>query len=277
MDGAAIPFRAFGSEDAQAAMVLLHGAGPYSVHYEALGSALAQRGVATLAIDQRGFGETEGARGHHGRFSDYTDDCAIALSVTAARWPHATVGVCGHSFGALVALRYCSDVAGRRGPQPDFLILLMTWIKDILPVSFLTLTSGVLNSVIRPRSTYRVPITVFETGDPANAGVLKACDQDPGWVHDVSAQWFVNAARAKMGIFAAAKRLELPVLQIEGARDRLVDAAANRRLFASIGSERKSFVMLENVYHDCQLQFDLAPLVRSIATFSAPVREAVRA
>ena len=67
------------------------------------------------------------------------------------------------------------------------------------------------------------------------------------------------------------------MLQIEGSNDRLVDARVNRRLFASIGSERKRFVMLENFYHDAQLQLDVGPLAQSIAHFALPAREAVRA
>ncbi|HLW37087.1 MAG TPA: alpha/beta fold hydrolase [Candidatus Eremiobacteraceae bacterium] len=277
MDGALIPIRIYGNEDAQAALVVAHGAGPYSLYYEALGAALAQRGIATLSFDQRGFGETAGLRGHENHFSKYLDDCAIALSAAAARWPHAAIGLCGHSFGGLIALRYCSDAAARRGPPPAFLVLIAPWIKDTLPVPASAVAGGMFNALARPTKLYRVPITVRETVDPANAAVREACERDPLWVHDVSARWFSNAARAKVGIFSAARKLELPILQIEGTRDRLVDPRVNRRLFASFGSERKQLVMLENFYHDAQLQRDLDPLVRSIAQFVLPVPEAVRA
>lgn len=277
MDGSAVPFRSFGREDAQVALVVLHGAGPSSAHYAALGNALAQRGVAALIFDQRGFGESVGPRGHEPNFSNYLDDCAIALSAAAARWPHAAIGLSGHSFGGLLALRYCADAAGRRGPAPDFAVLIAPWIKDRLPVRKAAVMAGLFNAAVRPQTMYRVPISLSETIDPANAAVRDACARDPSWVHDISARWFANAARAKLGIFAAAHKLTLPVLQIEGSNDRLVDARVNRRLFASIGSERKRFVMLENFYHDAQLQLDIAPLAQSIAHFALPAREAVRA
>lgn len=267
MDGAPIPYRAWGDERSGVAAVLLHGAGPYSRWYDALGGELADAGVGMLCIDQRGFGDTPGPRGHVGRFSRYLDDCAIALSCAAARWPSAHVALIGHSFGGLVALRYCLGRAGRLGPVPSRLVLLAPWIADRLHVSRRLLARGLAEAVLTPAASHPAPLTIYETADPQNASTLAECERDPKWVHALSARWFYTARLAKFGILRDVAKLRVPVLQIEGMNDVLVDPDVNRRLYAAIGSKHKRLVVLPGVYHDSQLQLDLVPLVRPIADF----------
>jgi len=269
MDGAGIPYRAWGDERSKHALVLLHGGGSHSYWYEALALALLKGGIATLAYDQRGFGFSSGPRGHCPRFSPYLDDCAVAMSAAIARWPLASVALAGHSFGGLVALRYCLDRAGERGPVPSRLLLMAPWIKDRLPVRKRKIVEGMVRSVTAPTHTYPVPISVYETGDRDNAEVLAAVDADPRWVHELSGRWFVLAQRAKIGIMRQIRSLRLPVLQIEGTEDVLIDADTNRRLFANIGSPQKRLLVLPGVYHDMELQHDLAPLVAVMAEFLA--------
>lgn len=266
MDGAVIPYRAWGDDASRMALVILHGL-PYSRMYEAFAQALAAHGIASLAYDQRGFGDTAEPRGHCGRFSLYLDDCAIALSAAAARWPRAQVSLLGHSFGGLVALRYSIHRAGRRGPAPLSLILMAPWIKDKLPVPWRTLVEGVLRSFINPTVSYPLPITIFQTGDPANAPALDAINNDPKFVRMVTGRWFVIVGKAKLGILRDAHSLKLPVLQIEGTEDALVDPDTNRRLFGAIGSATKKLVVLHGVYHDMQVQRELDPVVAPIAEF----------
>lgn len=276
MDGARIPYRCFGPSgvsELRASVVLLHGAAPYGAIFERFADALNARGIGLFVIDQRGFGETTGLRGHANRFSVYLDDCAIALSAAMARWPGVQTVLCGHSFGGLVALRYCVDRRGS-GPQPSALVLISPWIKDRLPVSSARVAEGLISSVLRPRKQYRVPVTVFQTGDPRNTDTLLQCDSDPLWVHEITAGWFAQAARAKLGIFRAAGLLRLPVLQIEGSEDCLVDPQTNRKLFAALGSSEKKFVLIDGLYHDFELQADMQPVVDEINSFLILAREA---
>ncbi|MBC5824356.1 MAG: alpha/beta fold hydrolase [Candidatus Eremiobacteraeota bacterium] len=267
MDGSQIPYRAWGKAEAQSCLVLLHGGGPYSRWYETMGNALARLGVAVLAFDQRGFGETAGRRGDVARFSLYLDDCAIALSAATARWPDASLSLVGHSFGALVALRYCLDRMKRRGPAPAALLLIAPWIKDTLRLSARLVAAALVDSLIRPTKAYDVPLSVYDTADVSNDAALAECDRDPLCVHKLTARWYFATRRAKVGLMRQVRRLSLPVLQIEGTADTLIDADTNRRLFENIGSRRKRFVMMDGVYHDAQLQRDVSPVAGVMADF----------
>lgn len=267
MDGAAIPYRAWGSAAESTALVMLHGAGPYGRMYEAFATALADAGIATFIIDQRGFGDTAGPRGHCSRFSVYLDDCALALSAAGARWPDAKISLLGHAFGGLVALRYCLDRAGRRGLAPQRLILLAPWIRARQALPWRTFVEGALRSVLNPTVSYPVPVTVFETGDPYNPAALYDFDVDPKLVRTVTARWLVVTGKARLGIVRQVRALKLPVLQIEGTHDTLVDADANRQLFAAIGSFGKKLVVLHGAHHELELQRDLEPVVTPIAEF----------
>ncbi len=62
-DGTRLPLSCWQPQGLPKALVLgLHGYGDYRQSFAALGNWLAQRGIALLAYDQRGFGET-GSRG----------------------------------------------------------------------------------------------------------------------------------------------------------------------------------------------------------------------
>ncbi|MDQ2817044.1 MAG: lysophospholipase [Candidatus Eremiobacteraeota bacterium] len=266
MDGCDIPFRAWG-EPTAAALVLLHGGGPYSRWYEALGKALAAREVGLLAYDQRGFGETAGPRGFATRFGSYLDDCGLAIAAAAARWPAAKVSLCGHSFGGLVALRYCLDRAGKGGLEPATLVLMAPWIRDTLRAPTLTVASALVNALFAPTVTYQVPLSVYDTADPSNRAVLSECQADRLWVHRLSARWFFGTRAAKLGILRRVRGLRLPVLQLEGTNDTLIDRDTNRRLFAAIGSPEKRLIVLRGVYHDMQLQSDIERIAEPVARF----------
>ena len=262
-----MPFYAWGDSGSRTALVLLHGAGPHGRSYESLARALEGEGVATLTIDQCGFGATTGLRGDARLFAKYLEDCALALEAAHARWPQAKVSLAGHSFGGLVALRYCLDYAGKRGPAPCKLVLIAAWIKDRLRVPWRRIAAGMLDAVVRPTKSYTVPISVFETGDPQNWAALCAFDRDPLRVNAVTARWFLRSARAKLGLFSRSRALRLPVLQLEGEKDALVDAPTNRKLFAALGSSDKRLSVLAGVYHDAQLQADISALAVPIARF----------
>ena len=265
MDGAALPYRVWGDERARRALVLLHEAGLYTRWYEDFGGALARHSVGVFAHDQRGFGDTAGLRGDARSFRLYLDDCSIALSGAAARGPHAEVALCGHGFGGVVALRYCIDRAKRAGPAPAKLILLAPSTKE-RGASI----DAAISALVHPAKKVGTLFGPAQSGNPANMGELLECERDPLLVGEVTARWLQSSARAKVGLVRSARSLELPVLQIEGSSDTLIDRDANRWLFAAIGSRDKRLIVFPGAYHALQFEPDLGQLVAPIRDFLAP-------
>jgi uncharacterized protein len=100
-------------------VVLIGGSGPSDRHnggyFDALRTHLAGAGVAVLAYDKRGAGQSTGAW-PTATVDDLAQDAAAAVAALQAHPQVAagTVGVLGHSEGGWVALRLCAQ---RRTPR----------------------------------------------------------------------------------------------------------------------------------------------------------------
>ena len=103
------------------ATVLIHGSGPESRReYAFYGRFLARRGVAALAYDKRGVGESTGAL-YEADYSDYADDALAGVRLLAGR-PEVDltrIGVVGFSEGTWVA-----PLAATRSDQVAFVVII---------------------------------------------------------------------------------------------------------------------------------------------------------
>jgi alpha-beta hydrolase superfamily lysophospholipase len=84
-------------------VLALHGYGDYRQAFAALGPWLAQRGLALVAYDQRGFGETS-ARGSWPGAATRVQDLADVVEALRADEPQLPLIVLGESMGGSVAL-----------------------------------------------------------------------------------------------------------------------------------------------------------------------------
>ncbi len=109
--------RRWETDNAKAAVLIVHGVGEHSGRYLHVGDHLAAHGYDVLAYDKVGFGQSEGRRAHVDSFDDYLDD--VQALIAERRTLELPVVLFGHSLGGLVATTYL--VSDR--PQPDFAIL----------------------------------------------------------------------------------------------------------------------------------------------------------
>jgi hypothetical protein len=104
---------------ARPGVVLIGGSGPSDRHndgfFDVLRTLLAGEGVAVLAYDKRGVGESSGAWAS-ATVDDLADDAASALAALQAhpRVAADAVGVLGHSEGGWAALRLCARLGTPR-------------------------------------------------------------------------------------------------------------------------------------------------------------------
>jgi pimeloyl-ACP methyl ester carboxylesterase len=102
-----------------AGVVLIGGSGPSDRHndgfFDALRAHLAGAGVAVLAYDKRGAGQSAGAWAT-ATIGDLAQDAAAAVAALQAhpRVAAGAVGVLGHSEGGWVALRLCARLSTPR-------------------------------------------------------------------------------------------------------------------------------------------------------------------
>jgi alpha-beta hydrolase superfamily lysophospholipase len=132
-DGGRLPYRRWGPAEPRTVIVALHGMNDYSAAFRLAGPWWAERGVATYAYDQRGFGAAPG-RGLWAGEARMVEDLRAVVALVRARHPNARIAVVGESMGGAVAI---SAFASDRPPVADQLILLAPavwgWSSQSLP------------------------------------------------------------------------------------------------------------------------------------------------
>ena len=118
-DGARLPLRVWPADgETRAVIVALHGMSDYSNAFAGPARVWAAQGIATLAYDQRGFGQSANPgiwAGGDAMRADLSD----AVAAAHARYPGVPVFALGESMGGAVALTALTsdeprlDVAGR--------------------------------------------------------------------------------------------------------------------------------------------------------------------
>jgi alpha-beta hydrolase superfamily lysophospholipase len=212
----------------RAAVVILHGLGEHSGRYEHVGAHLAGSGLAALAVDLRGFGQSEGKRAFVEEFADYYADVQVAIDRAAEL--AVPVVLLGHSLGGLVALRFLQD---REGAQ--FLILSSPSLDAEIPTAkrvAARLLRRILPSLAIPNG-----ITADQLSrDPA---VGEAYFSDPL----VETKTTAGLGGASLAAMAAARAgtIPVPTLVIHGECDTLVPAAISEPLADHPGVERVVF------------------------------------
>jgi alpha-beta hydrolase superfamily lysophospholipase len=225
---------------------LLHGVGEHTGRYEHVGEALAEAGYIMAGFDIRGFGQSQGKRGHVPSAETYFDDIDSFLAEVAKRHPSVPRFLYGHSMGGILSLAYTPvrkpDVRGVivSGPglrtaleEQKFKLFLVKTLGALLPS--MTLISGVDSNTL--------------SHDPE---VAPKYDSDPLVHHIVSLGW----GKAMLGVidlaFKQAPNFPLPLLMLHGSEDVLSYPKGSREYARLAPQDKVTLKMWEGFKHEVQ-------------------------
>lgn len=231
-DGARLPLRRWAPNPKKpwAVLVALHGFNDYSNAFDSAAKQWAERGIATYAIDQRGFGRSA----HTGMWAGVdamVADAKAFVAAVKARHPDLPLYLLGDSMGGAVAM-----VALARHPAPPvkgaILVAPAVWGRDYLgPIKRSTLWLTAHTIPWFPLTAEGLDI---EPSD--NEEMLRELARDDLVLKQtrVDAVWgVVNLMDAAD---AAADRIDAPLLLLYGAKDDIIPKeptrAVLRRLIA---------------------------------------------
>lgn len=211
----------------RAACLLVHGFGDHSGRYAPLAQWLADRGIATWALDQRGHGHSPGPRGHVARFAQYLADIVALRKLIAAETPGPLV-LLGQSHGGLVVLRYLETAptgvtaAAVLSPYlalamhaPRWKVLLAKAVADLLPA--LPIPTGMVLDHL--------------CTDPA---VVAAARADPLCHQVITPRAHHETVEAQTVLRREQDRIGIPVWFGLAGDDRIVSAAASEAFARSL-------------------------------------------
>ena len=262
-----------------ALILIVHGLGEHAGRYDQLAAQLLSWGFAVRAYDQRGHGDSGGARGvlpHDAALLEDLADVIDALRPPGQAAHPALPGsttplpliLLGHSLGGLVASRFVA--------------------LQMRPVQGLVLSSPALAIPLGRLQKFLVAIMLrlapdWPVGNGLDArylshdeGVVRNYQLDPK-VHDrVSARLAQFMASAGPATQAAAAHWQVPTLLMYAGADRLVDPAGSR-VFAQTAAEAAeqsgasagvvTARCFDGLYHELFNERDAAPVFAALKTW----------
>ena len=238
-DGARLPLREWDAEGGppQAVIIALHGMSDYSNAFDMPARAWAKRGITTLAIDQRGFGQAPNPglwAGSDVMRSDL-NDFAIAAH---ARFPATKIFALGESMGGAVAL---SDVAGPFPPAVDGVVLVSpaVWSRADMPALYrvaLFMVAHVTPGIILSNNAAGRVVKVVPSD---NVPMLIALGKDPLFQKQTRADALYGLVNLMGEARSAPEHLpdaDPPILYLHGEKDQIIPPEPAEATIKALGS-----------------------------------------
>lgn len=226
--------------------LLVHGLTEHAGRYGHVARALTNRGIAVLAFDLRGHGESEGPRGRLRSFDLLVEDVHRAREVATARLPGEGPPVLyGHSLGGLILLRYLQTYR----PSTPGAVLSAPWLGTAVAIPWWKRKAVDLLLRWAPDmalSSGEVEATLL-TRDPA---MQRAYAEDPLVHHRLSPRFFREVESAQSRALEQGIDASIPTLVIVPCDDGLVDAERTVRWAESVQGGHVTVVRLEGVRHE---------------------------
>lgn len=219
-------------------MLLVHGIGEHTGRYEHVGAAFAAAGIDVLAHDQRGFGKTEGPRGHVGSFDEFLAD--VEPLIADRRALDVPVILMGHSLGGLVATAYL--VSDR--PQPDLAVLSAPALSAELP-GWQRAAAPLLGTIA---PSLRIPADFDGSILSRDEKVQRDYENDPLRVPASTARLGREILRTMQSVNTSLDRLRVPAYVFHGADDALVLPSASAPLAPLPNVTRRVW---DGLRHEC--------------------------
>jgi alpha-beta hydrolase superfamily lysophospholipase len=221
------------------------------------------RGIAVALYDLRGHGLSEGRRGFISRFSDYTDDVDALLGELAKTTSLAKLGppvLLGHSLGGLISIL---AALGTRRPLAG-LALSSPYLALAQKVPAIKLIPGRILSRLLPGVS--MPAGVRGADCTRSQEIAEAYEDDPMNFKNANVRWFTETTRAQNEALERAPEIKIPVFCVQGAADKIAQAAATEHFMAKVGSADKEFIMLPEHYHEVLNEPDRASTIEKFAS-----------
>lgn len=238
-----IMYRIWQAQSPKAALLLVHGLGAHTARWEFLGDFFQSNNISAYGLELKGFGLTQGERGHIDSFDIYYQDIRFLYDIIKQENPDKKILLLGESMGALICFLYASLTQ-----QPfSGLICISPAFKSRLPFGFGMYLKILFALLVNPRRHFPVPITPrMCTRDKEYQKII---DTDPLDKHMASAQLYWNILKAQLRVRFLKVRIDIPLLVLAAGEDKVVDSLSTQKIFKSLKTQDKEIINYPDMSH----------------------------
>lgn len=246
----------------KATFAVVHGLGEHGGRYQRFAEAMAGRGFSTFAVDLRGMGRSDGARGFVSSWMEWVKDAETFVGMVAEHPSAGEVIPLGHSLGGVVVL---SAVLRDAVLTPRFVVSNPA-LRIRMAVPAWKLSLGRVTSQLVPRLAMGNGLDVDHLSrDPE---VARAYRDDP-LVHDrITSRLFSEWMAASDEILARASELKTPFLALIGEDDAIVDPEGTREL-AQRAAAPNQLLAFPGRYHEPFNDLEADEVFDAVAAWAA--------
>lgn len=236
-------------ENPEYVLCIIHGLGELAGRYDRMNGYLAKSNLASVSMDLRGHGLSDGPRGHCAPRKLILQDVDVLIEKAQSLYPDVPIILYGHSLGGNIALDY--KHRGKHNDLPVAFIISAPWLTLKEPPAPMLRKMVSILSRIAPSFAIKSAIDEKILGHPDS---VKPYYEHP-LVHD------------KISMLAAREGLEIgeaivagtlednggskgkPWLLMHGTDDRICDIKGSRALYKRT-PENCTFIPWEGLFHE---------------------------
>lgn len=239
-----IPCLIWASRRPKAAMLAIHGFGLHKANYESFAKEMAKVGISVYAIDVRGFGHWVQKGVNKIDFDGTLIDIGLALEEIKRVNPTIPVVVLGESMGGGIAM-----AAAARYPN-----MINGLISSVPAGDRFDKADSSINVV--KQFLFRGANAPMDVGQQVVGAATKKDKLRQEWLSDplcrtqVTPNELIQFSNFMNSTLKLATKIDkMPVLFIQGSKDKLVRPAGTMKLFNRISSPHKQFVLSTTAEH----------------------------
>lgn len=239
-------------EDPAKVVCIVHGIGEYGGRFDRVAEEFRNAGMAVLAMDLRGHGNSLGKKGDCAPRKSVLDDVSALIKHGQDMYPGKDIILYGHSMGGNIVLDYRSR--GQLNCVPAGYIITAPWIRLVRPVPAPVYKVVRVLSRAMPSFTIGSDVNEADLGHPDSVKPYK----DNPMVHNrISALCAVDGFEIGLKLEDGSledngRAKDIPTLIMHGGDDRICSVHGSRRIADRLkkAGEKVEYVEWEGLFHE---------------------------
>ncbi len=226
-------------------VLLVHGMGAHTGRWYFLTEYLQENDVSSYSLELRGFGTTDGHRGHVESFEAYFDDILRLREIIAEENPGLPVFIIGESMGGLI----CFVAAYIHPASFNGLICISPAFGNRMKFTISDYVRAFAYLLIDDTKQHKMPFTAeMCTRDTIYQEVMDKDDRE----HRLATSriiWEITKWQMKAGSSKLRNNLKTSLLFLLAGRDTLVDPKASKSVFRKLKLKDKKLIEYPEMHH----------------------------